>query len=117
METNFAVIGSDTISSPTLSTSTTMFISYFFIVFEMNFTVTLISLIGGMLPDDGIISNSLGDPVPRVTDGAIISLRALSRSLVPHTLSVFPSPGTLRQNFIGTNDVFVRVQVCVFKNP
>lgn len=115
--TYLAVIGSDTISSPTLSTSTTRFISYFFIVFDMKFTVTLISLWGGIVPDDGIISNSLGGPAPRVTDGEPISLLALSRSLVPQTLSVTPSPGTLRWNFIGTKEVLVNVHVCVFKNP
>ena len=110
-------MGNVTISSPTFSTSTTRFISYFLIVFEIKFTVTLISLCGGIVPAAGTISNSLGGPVPWVMAGEPISLRTLSRSLVPQMESVTPSPGTRRWNDMGTSEVLVSVHVWVFRKP
>lgn len=65
----------------------------------------------------GIISNSRGGSEPKTKDGAACSLLTLSRSLVPHTLSVMPSPGTRSVNFMGTRDVLVKVQVFVLRKP
>ena len=65
----------------------------------------------------GIISNSLGGPDRWVMLDEPISLRTLSRSLVPQMESVVPSPGTRRLKVMGTREVLVRVQVWVFRNP
>ena len=106
--THLAVMGRTKSLCCTSSTSTWSSVLYLRTVLEQRSTWISSWLWGANMPDDGVISNSLG-----VTDdnGCVCESARL------HTDGSWPSPGTCRWNIIGTNDRLLRVQVRLATKP